>query len=169
MVIELDAIVVDNTAQQESDASECGPRRILSKTSVSSSVDQQMYRKKKNACVSVEFSPEGPTFSDRSTYYGGSSASSSDSEVFTNWRSRRSKAQEAAQTPPAPSGPSSLRLVCPSLATVMILDDDHHGIFSLTERSVCLMETVGTYNMQIMRWGGSRGRISLLYCTEEGK
>lgn len=45
---------------------------------------------------------------------------------------------------------SSLRLVCPSLATVMILDDDHHGIFSLTERSVCLTETVGTYNIKVL-------------------
>ena len=32
---------------------------------------------------------------------------------------------------------------------VMILDDDHHGIFSLTERSVCLTETVGTYNIKV--------------------
>ena len=63
---------------------------------------------------------------------------------------------------------SLLRLICPSMATVMILDDDHHGIFSLTERSICLTETVGTYNMQIIRCGGSRSRVSLTYRTEEG-
>ena len=63
---------------------------------------------------------------------------------------------------------SSLRLICPSIATVMILDDDHHGIFSLTERSLCLTETVGTHYMFIIRCGGSRGKVTIPYRTEEG-
>lgn len=50
----------------------------------------------------------------------------------------------------------------------MILDDDHRGIFSLAERSVCLTETVGTHCMLIIRIGGSRGRVALSYRTEEG-
>ena len=62
----------------------------------------------------------------------------------------------------------ALRLVCPSLATVMILDDDHPGIFSLIERAVCLQETVGSYSAQIVRCGGSRGKVALSYYTEEG-
>ncbi|KAI9562930.1 hypothetical protein GHT06_010386 [Daphnia sinensis] len=63
---------------------------------------------------------------------------------------------------------SQLRLVFPSMATVMILDDDHRGIFSLAERSVCLTEAVGTHCMLIIRIGGSRGRVALSYRTEEG-
>ena len=50
----------------------------------------------------------------------------------------------------------------------MILDDDHRGIFSLSERSVYLTETVGTHIMFIVRIGGSRGRVALSYRTEEG-
>ena len=61
-----------------------------------------------------------------------------------------------------------LRLVCPSLATVLILDDDHHGIFSLVESEVSIRETAGMYNFQIIRSGGSRGRVALPYRTEEG-
>lgn len=63
---------------------------------------------------------------------------------------------------------SHLKLVCPSMATVMILDDDHHGIFSLSERSVCLTETVGIHYVLIIRCGGSRGRVAVSYRTEEG-
>ena len=61
-----------------------------------------------------------------------------------------------------------LRLACPSLATVLILDDDHHGIFSLVESEVSIRETAGTLNVQIIRSGGSRGRVALPYRTEEG-
>ena len=61
-----------------------------------------------------------------------------------------------------------LRLACPSLATVLILDDDHHGIFSLVESEVSIRETAGMYNFQIIRSGGSRGRVALPYRTEEG-
>jgi solute carrier family 8 (sodium/calcium exchanger) len=50
----------------------------------------------------------------------------------------------------------------------MILDDDHRGIFSLSERSVYLTETVGTHIMLIVRIGGSRGRVAINYRTEEG-
>jgi solute carrier family 8 (sodium/calcium exchanger) len=50
----------------------------------------------------------------------------------------------------------------------MILDDDHRGIFSLSERSVSLTETVGTHVMLIVRIGGSRGRVAITYRTEEG-
>ena len=62
---------------------------------------------------------------------------------------------------------NSLRLVCPSLATVMILDDDHQGIFSLCERSISLTESVGTHCATIIRCGGSRGTIAVPYRTEE--
>ena len=64
--------------------------------------------------------------------------------------------------------PCSLRLVCPSLATVMILDDDHHGIFTFAKREIQVSETSGTVSVQILRTGGNRGRAALTYQTEEG-
>ena len=61
-----------------------------------------------------------------------------------------------------------LRLVNPSLATVLILDDDHHGIFSLVDSNVSIRETAGVYHFQIIRSNGSKGIVALSYRTEEG-
>ena len=63
---------------------------------------------------------------------------------------------------------NSLHLVCPALATVMILDDDHHGIFSLARREIAISESSGIVGVQILRSGGNRGRVGLTYKTEEG-
>jgi solute carrier family 8 (sodium/calcium exchanger) len=59
-------------------------------------------------------------------------------------------------------------LVCPSLATVLIMDDDHHGIFSLNECRADLVESVGSHTIRIFRIGGAKGRVVLPYRTEEG-
>jgi solute carrier family 8 (sodium/calcium exchanger) len=63
---------------------------------------------------------------------------------------------------------NDLRLACPALATVMILDDDHHGIFTLAKREINVSESSGTVSVQILRTGGNRGRVALTYQTEEG-
>lgn len=107
---------------------------------------------------SVEFSSECPTSSRSDPNAGISSDEDDDFECY----------QKKKWMKPIVSEQSRLRLICPSMATVMILDDDHHGIFSLTERTVCLTETVGTHNMLIIRCGGSRGKVTLSYRTEEG-
>ncbi|XP_034941333.1 sodium/calcium exchanger 1 [Chelonus insularis] len=59
-------------------------------------------------------------------------------------------------------------LVSPSLATVMILDDDHSGIFGFPERDVELVESVGQYPLRVVRYSGARGRVILPYKTVEG-
>ncbi|KAL6424460.1 hypothetical protein ACFW04_009901 [Cataglyphis niger] len=48
-------------------------------------------------------------------------------------------------------------LVSPSLATVMILDDDHSGIFGFPERDVELVESVGQYPLRVVRYSGAPG------------
>ena len=50
----------------------------------------------------------------------------------------------------------------------MILDDDHHGIFSLARREIAISESSGIVGVQILRSGGNRGRVGLTYKTEEG-
>ncbi|XP_015109172.1 sodium/calcium exchanger 3 [Diachasma alloeum] len=62
----------------------------------------------------------------------------------------------------------SAMLVSPSLATVMILDDDHSGIFGFPERDVELVESVGQYPLRVLRYSGARGRVALPYRTVEG-
>ncbi|XP_012538586.1 sodium/calcium exchanger 2 isoform X2 [Monomorium pharaonis] len=59
-------------------------------------------------------------------------------------------------------------LVSPSLATVMILDDDHSGIFGFPERDVELVESVGQYPLRVVRYSGARGRVVIPYRTVEG-
>ncbi|KAK2581724.1 hypothetical protein KPH14_002208 [Odynerus spinipes] len=59
-------------------------------------------------------------------------------------------------------------LVSPSLATVMILDDDHSGIFGFPERDVELVESVGQHPLRVVRYSGARGRVVVPYRTIEG-
>ncbi|XP_011066110.1 PREDICTED: sodium/calcium exchanger 2 isoform X4 [Acromyrmex echinatior] len=59
-------------------------------------------------------------------------------------------------------------LVSPSLATVMILDDDHSGIFGFPERDVELVESVGQHPLRVVRYSGARGRVIIPYRTMEG-
>jgi solute carrier family 8 (sodium/calcium exchanger) len=80
---------------------------------------------------------------------------------------------EAAGQLTSPSSDKSatagiLELVSPSLATVMILDDDHGGIFSFAEKDTELVESVGQYELRVVRWSGARGRVALPYALEDG-
>lgn len=54
-----------------------------------------------------------------------------------------------------------------TLATVMILDDDHAGIFSFAQRDHELIETIGIYELKVVRTSGARGTVALTYWTED--
>lgn len=64
--------------------------------------------------------------------------------------------------------PQGVALASPSLATVMILDDDHGGVFAFAEKDHELVESVGTYDLRVVRFSGARGRVALPYWTEDG-
>ncbi|XP_011496483.1 PREDICTED: sodium/calcium exchanger 3 [Ceratosolen solmsi marchali] len=59
-------------------------------------------------------------------------------------------------------------LASPSLATVMILDDDHSGIFGFPERDIELIESIGQFPLRVIRYSGARGRVTIPYRTIEG-
>ncbi|KAI1288400.1 Sodium/calcium exchanger 3 [Halotydeus destructor] len=61
-----------------------------------------------------------------------------------------------------------LQLGTPSIATVMILDDDHGGVFSFPEESVEINEAVGCYMLKVTRYSGARGTVFLPYKTVAG-
>ena len=65
-------------------------------------------------------------------------------------------------------GAPEVSLIAPFLATVMILDDDHCGIFNLAEKDIELVESVGTYDFRVVRWSGARGRVAVPFRTIEG-
>jgi len=61
-----------------------------------------------------------------------------------------------------------LELATPAIATVMILDDDHGGIFSFPEANLEVSEAVGEYPLKVTRFSGARGRVIVPYKTIEG-
>ncbi|KAF2355347.1 Sodium/calcium exchanger protein [Trinorchestia longiramus] len=68
----------------------------------------------------------------------------------------------------AGKGPVRMELSAPYVATIMILDDDHGGIFNVGEKDIEIVETIGTYELKITRYSGARGRVSIPYHTEDG-
>lgn len=56
----------------------------------------------------------------------------------------------------------------PSTATVIILDDDHPGIFSFSQEKYSVIETAGTLSVTVERKSGARGTIRVPYHTKEG-
>lgn len=59
-------------------------------------------------------------------------------------------------------------LSTPKVATVMILDDDHGGIFSFASKDHELVESVGTYELKVSRYSGARGKVIIPFWTEDG-
>merc|ERR1712128_341855 len=55
----------------------------------------------------------------------------------------------------------------PHMATIMILDDDHSGIFGFEDSEAEVVESVGTYELQVKRISGARGKVAIPYNTED--
>merc|ERR1740128_1186008 len=62
----------------------------------------------------------------------------------------------------------SIQLGTPHMATIMILDDDHGGIFSFEEEEAEIVESVGTFELEVKRISGARGKVAIPYSTEDG-
>merc|ERR1712045_464381 len=62
----------------------------------------------------------------------------------------------------------SIQLGTPHMATIMILDDDHGGIFSFDDAEVEVVESVGTFELELKRISGARGKVAVTYSTEDG-
>merc|ERR1711881_459928 len=60
------------------------------------------------------------------------------------------------------------QLGTPHMATIMILDDDHGGIFSFDDSEVEVVESVGTFELELKRISGARGKVAIPYNTEDG-
>merc|ERR1711971_246460 len=62
----------------------------------------------------------------------------------------------------------SIQLGTPHMATIMILDDDLGGIFSFEDAEVEVVESVGTFELNLKRISGARGKVAIPYNTEDG-
>merc|ERR1739838_56046 len=69
-------------------------------------------------------------------------------------------------------GKTSMQANCqlgtPHMATIMILDDDHSGIFGFEDSEVEVVESVGTFELELKRISGVRGKVAIPYNTEDG-
>ncbi|KFM66399.1 Sodium/calcium exchanger 3, partial [Stegodyphus mimosarum] len=66
--------------------------------------------------------------------------------------------------PPRPP----LELATPAIATVMILDDDHSGVFGFQDVAQEVPESIGEYRLKVSRYSGARGRVIIPFRTLEG-
>jgi len=62
---------------------------------------------------------------------------------------------------------SKVQLVNPTMATVMILDDDHAGVFHFEQEDISFPESIGEAKIRVTRSSGARGRVTLPYKTVE--
>ena len=60
------------------------------------------------------------------------------------------------------------KLGTPFLATVMILDDDHPGIFHYEEHEIKVSEAAGEMQIKVMRSSGARGTVKVPYYSVDG-
>merc|ERR1711994_517223 len=63
---------------------------------------------------------------------------------------------------------ANCQLGTPHMATIMILDDDHGGIFGFEDSEAEIVESVGTYELEVKRISGARGKVAIPYNTEDG-
>jgi len=62
----------------------------------------------------------------------------------------------------------SIQLGTPYLATIMILDDDHGGIFQFESHEAEIVESIGNFELKVARVSGARGKVAIPYATEDG-
>merc|ERR1719516_576569 len=63
---------------------------------------------------------------------------------------------------------NSIQLGTAHVATIMILDDGHGGIFGFAENETEIVESVGTFEVKIQRISGARGKVAIPFTTEDG-
>lgn len=60
------------------------------------------------------------------------------------------------------------KLSTPHVATVMILDDDHPGIFHFEDKEMSVPEAIGEMHVKVTRSSGARGMVKIPYHTVDG-
>ena len=82
---------------------------------------------------------------------------------------RLSNARFKEENSLSPNVNQNAKLKCyPDLASVMILDDDHNGIFVFPSPTVECIENVGTLRVKVNRTCGARGKVKVPYRTVDG-
>jgi len=61
----------------------------------------------------------------------------------------------------------SVQLVEPSTAVVMIIDDDHSGMFVFDTDEKTVVESDRSVEVKVLRTSGARGRVCIPYTTED--
>jgi len=62
----------------------------------------------------------------------------------------------------------SIQLGTPHMATIMVLDDDHGGVFVFEKEEMEITESIGQLELKVSRQSGARGKVAIPFTTEEG-
>lgn len=62
----------------------------------------------------------------------------------------------------------AVKLIEPVMATVVIIDDDHPGIFNFESRQITISEDVGTASIKVCRSTGAKGVVKVPYNGKDG-
>ncbi|KAL3317864.1 Sodium/calcium exchanger 3, partial [Cichlidogyrus casuarinus] len=65
------------------------------------------------------------------------------------------------------SSEQHFKLVEPMTATIMVLDDDHSGVFLFETKEMDVSESIGQAEIKVIRTSGGRGHVRLPYQTVE--
>jgi solute carrier family 8 (sodium/calcium exchanger) len=68
----------------------------------------------------------------------------------------------------SPSEETVAQLAPPFMATIMILDDDHPGIFHFEDREMTVTENVGELLVKVVRSSGARGNVAIPFRAVDG-
>lgn len=60
------------------------------------------------------------------------------------------------------------QLEMPATATIMILDDDHAGVFSFEHDHFQVIESCGHLSLKVQRHSGARGKVVIPFRTMDG-
>lgn len=61
----------------------------------------------------------------------------------------------------------AVELANPSMATIMVLDDDHCGIFHFDSKAVEVSEACGIASVKVFRSSGECSRVGLIRCQKD--
>jgi len=62
----------------------------------------------------------------------------------------------------------AIQLGTPAMATIMVLDDDHGGVFVFEKDELEITESIGQLELKVARQSGARGKVGIPFATEDG-
>jgi solute carrier family 8 (sodium/calcium exchanger) len=94
---------------------------------------------------------------------------SSDEHFYVHLTNLRVRTKDGLILDPSRLGGVPVAILeMPHTATVMILDDDHAGVFAFEHDHFAVVENCGHFQLKVSRSSGCRGEVTVPYRTYDG-